>query len=104
MRIEEYLARLGNYGYTAEQLHTPRGFSPLRLSPGRAIGLRMIPMVRDLRFMWEEMPQQLLDEQAQKVRDSLRHALIEWATRAGEGSRLHRQRADAVPAPGRPLV
>jgi hypothetical protein len=46
----------------------------------------MIPMERDLRFLWEEMPQQLLDEQAQKVRDSLRAALIGWAKGAGEGS------------------
>jgi hypothetical protein len=34
--------------------------------------------------MWEEMPQQLLDEQQQKVRDSLREALIGWARAAGE--------------------
>ena len=33
----------------------------LRLSPCRSIGLRMNPMGRDLRFAWEEMPQQLLD-------------------------------------------
>ena len=46
----------------------------------------MIPTVRDLRFLWEEMPQQLLDEQQQKVRDSLRAALINWARAAGEGS------------------
>jgi len=46
----------------------------------------MVPMTRDLRFAWEEMPQQLLDEQAQKVRDSLRAALIEWAKQMGEGS------------------
>jgi hypothetical protein len=46
----------------------------------------MIPSVRDLRFMWEEMPQQMLDEQQQKVRDSLRHALINWARNAGETS------------------
>jgi hypothetical protein len=56
------------------------------LSPGRAVGLRLVPMVRDLRFAWEEMPQQLLDEQAQKVRDSLHAALLEWARHAGEGS------------------
>jgi UDP-N-acetylglucosamine pyrophosphorylase len=43
-------------------------------------------MARDLRFAWEEMPQQLLDEQAQKVRESLRHALIDWAVASGEGS------------------
>src|SRR5207302_3296361 len=27
---------------------------PLRLSPGHAVGLRLVPMVRDLRFAWEE--------------------------------------------------
>jgi hypothetical protein len=43
-------------------------------------------MVRDLRFAWEEMPQQMLDEQAQKMRESLRAALIGWAEHAGEGS------------------
>jgi hypothetical protein len=56
------------------------------LSPGRSVGLRMIPMARNLRFLWEEMPQQKLDEQQQKVRDSLRHALIGWAQSAGEAS------------------
>jgi hypothetical protein len=43
-------------------------------------------MERDLRFAWEEMPQQVLDEQAQKMRGSLRSALIDWAKEAGEGS------------------
>lgn len=57
---------------------------PIYVSAGRAVGLRMIPTVRDLRFAWEEMPQQALDEQRQKVRDSLRAALIEWARGAGE--------------------
>ena len=51
-------------------------------------------MERDLRFLWEEMPQQILDEQAQKVRDSLRAALIGWARHAGEGSDY----TDNVPA------
>jgi hypothetical protein len=46
----------------------------------------MIPMMRDLRFAWEELPQQLLDEQQQKVRDSLHAALINWAREAGEAS------------------
>ncbi len=55
------------------------------LSPGRSAGLRLVPMVRDLRFLWEEMPQQQLDEQSQKVRQSLRNALINWARDAGEG-------------------
>ncbi|MGO8836357.1 MAG: UTP--glucose-1-phosphate uridylyltransferase [Limisphaerales bacterium] len=72
----DYLARQNNCGYPG----------PVWLSPGRSIGLRMIPTVRDLRFLWEEMPQQMLDEQQQKVRDSLRAALINWARAAGEGS------------------
>src|SRR5262249_55013747 len=82
--IETTLARQKNYGYPG----------PVILSPGRAIGLRLVPMERDLRFLWEEMPQQILDEQAQKVRDSLRHALIGWARNAGEGSDY----TDNVPA------
>jgi UTP--glucose-1-phosphate uridylyltransferase len=74
--IERFLELYGSYAYAG----------PLILSPGRAVGLRLIPMVRDLRFAWEEMPQQILDEQAQKVRESLRGALIRWAQQAGEGS------------------
>ena len=56
------------------------------LSPGRAVGLRMIPMTRDLRFAWEELSHQVLDEQKEKVRDSLRAALVAWAEQAGEGA------------------
>ena len=52
---------------------------PLVLSPGRSVGLRLVPMTRDLRFAWEELSHQTLDEQKQKVRDSLRAALIAWA-------------------------
>ena len=74
--VEATLQRLANYGYTG----------PLYLSPGRSIGLRLVPMARDLRFAWEEMPQQLLDEQAQKVQDSLHAALIGWAQQTGEGN------------------
>src|SRR5207249_9236530 len=69
-----FLARQNNYGYEG----------PLYLSPGKSVGLRMIPTVRDLRFAWEEMPQQLLDEQQQKVRDSQHTALIGWAHESGE--------------------
>jgi UDP-N-acetylglucosamine pyrophosphorylase len=82
--IEAFLRRQNHYGYPG----------PLVLSPGRAIGLRLVPMERDLRFLWEEMPQQLLDEQAQKVRQSLHAALIGWAKQAGEGSDY----TDNVPA------
>jgi hypothetical protein len=74
--IEQYLARERNYNYEG----------PVLLSVGKAIGLRLVPTVRDLRFAWEEMPQQLLDEQAQKVRESLRAALIGWAEQTGEAS------------------
>lgn len=74
--IKEWLERAGNFNYPG----------PLLLSPGRAIGLRLIPMERDLRFLWEETAQQVLDEQQQKVRDSLRNALINWARSMGEGN------------------
>ena len=56
------------------------------LSPGRSVGLRLVPMSRDLRFAWEEVSHQVLDEQKQKVRDSLHAALIAWAEQAGPGS------------------
>jgi hypothetical protein len=56
------------------------------LSPGKAVGLRLIPMTRDLRFAWEELSHQVLDEQKEKVRDSLRTALVAWAKQAGEGA------------------
>ncbi len=74
--IKTYLGQQNNYNYAGG----------VYLSPGRVVGLRLIPMARDLRFAWEEMPQQLLDEQAQKVQDSLHTALIGWAEQVGEGS------------------
>ncbi len=70
----EFLERVGRYGYPGL----------LELSQGRSVGLRLIPMVRDLRFAWEEMPQQMLDVQQQKVRESLRAALMNWAQTVGE--------------------
>jgi hypothetical protein len=60
--------------------------SDVFLSPGRSIGLRLVPTVRDLRFAWEETAQQRLDEQKEKVRDSIRTALANWARTAGEGA------------------
>ena len=74
--LADYLSAESNYGYTG----------PLLLSPGRSIGLRLVPTVRDLRFAWEEMSHERLDVQAQKVRESLRTALIGWAERTGEAS------------------
>jgi hypothetical protein len=74
--LSTFLAAKKNYGYPG----------PVLLSKGASIGLRLIPTARDLRFAWEEMPQQTLDEQQQKVRDSLRAALIGWAENAGEAN------------------
>jgi hypothetical protein len=71
---EEFLGRQNRYGYEG----------PLLLSPGKSVGLRMIPTVRDLRFAWEEMPQQILDEQQQKVRGR--------RDRAAQLGRSHRRR------------
>lgn len=73
---ETFLKHVRNYNYPGSLL----------LSRGKSVGLRMVPTERDLRFAWEEMPQQMLDEQQQKVRDSLRTALIRWANRTGGGS------------------
>jgi hypothetical protein len=56
----------------------------IRLSPGRSIGLRLVPTARDLHFAWEETAQQKLDEQKQKLRESVRAALVNWARTAGE--------------------
>ncbi len=56
-RADRRLAALrtrSGYGYAG----------PVHALAGPAVGLRMVPMVRDLRFAWEEMPQQMLDEQA----------------------------------------
>ena len=56
------------------------------LSPGRSIGLRLVPTVRDLHFAWQETAQQRLDEQKEKMRESVRAALTLWARTAGEGT------------------
>ncbi len=56
------------------------------VSPGRSIGLRFVPAVRDLHFAWEETAQQRLDEQKEKMRDSIRAALTTWARTVGEGA------------------
>jgi hypothetical protein len=57
-----------------------------RVSAGRSIGLRMIPTVADLRYLWEVMPQQQLDAQKQKVRESGRASLLQWVRQVGEAS------------------
>ena len=74
--IREYLAFHQNHGLE----------NRVYVSTGRSIGMRMVPMVRDLRFLWEETAQQVLDDQQQKIRESLRAALIDWAKKSGEGT------------------
>ena len=73
--IQEYLSQVNSHEYS--DCHT---------SHGKSIGLRMIPTVRDLRFAWEEQASQRLDEQAQKVKESLEAALIGWAESNGEAA------------------
>jgi hypothetical protein len=72
----EYLEQQGNHGYPCT----------VKLSSGASVGLRLVPMVRDLRFAWEETAQQVLDETKQRMRESVHAALIGWAKAAGEGS------------------
>jgi hypothetical protein len=72
---------------TAQSQGRPWGYAgDVLLSQGKAVGLRFVPMTRDLRFAWEETPHQLLDEQAQKMRQSVHAALIGWARSQGEGA------------------
>jgi UDP-N-acetylglucosamine pyrophosphorylase len=73
--IGDYLKHAANFGHQA----------PLHLSQGRSIGLRLVPTERELRYLWEVLPQQILDEQEQKVLESLHNALIGWAREMGEG-------------------
>ncbi|MDO1450496.1 UTP--glucose-1-phosphate uridylyltransferase [Rhodocytophaga aerolata] len=74
--IQKKLEESANFGYQGK----------VYLSPGRSIGQRFVPMERDLRFMWEEMPQETLDENKQKVRDAVRRTMINWAKSKGEGT------------------
>jgi hypothetical protein len=74
--MAEFLERVGRYGYEG----------PVHLSPGRAVGLRLVPTERDLRFAWEETAQQVLDAQQEKLRERLRAALIAWTRATGEAS------------------
>ena len=85
--IERQLNSSANYGHDG----------PVSLSPGRSIGQRLIPMSRDLTFLWEEAAHETLDENKQKVRDAGRRAILDWG-RWGR-IRLHRQRAHSAVQP-----
>jgi galactokinase/mevalonate kinase-like predicted kinase len=74
--IERHLAQTRQYGHDG----------PVWLSRGQSIGQRLIPMTRDLTFLWEEAAHETLDENKQKVRDASRRAVLEWARARGEGT------------------
>ena len=74
--IEHHLARTGNYGHDG----------PVALSRGQSIAQRLVPMARDLTFLWEEGAHEVLDDNKQKVRDAGRRAILDWARAKGEGS------------------
>jgi hypothetical protein len=69
-----------------ERLNSVNSDGVFRVSRGASVGLRMVPTLRDLQFTWEEVAQQVLDQQKEKVRVSLRSALMNWARTTGEAS------------------
>ena len=91
---QEFRSRLPHVVTTSYLTHQPisqfvnslDGKLDVRVSQGRSIGLRMIPMLTDLRYLWEVLPQQQLDEQKQKMRESGRAGLLKWVQQAGEAS------------------
>ncbi len=74
--IERHLAMTKNYGHDG----------PVFLSRGQSIGQRLIPMARDLTFLWDEGTHETLDENKQKVREAGRRAILGWAQSMGEGA------------------
>ena len=74
--IQRHLEQTRNYGHDG----------PLFLSQGKSIGQRLIPMGRDLTFLWEEGAHETLDENKQKVREAGRRAILDWARSQGEGT------------------
>ncbi len=74
--IERHLSQTANYGHDGLVI----------LSRGQSIGQRLVPMARDLTFLWEEGSHEVLDENKQKVRDAGRRAILDWARSKGEGA------------------
>jgi galactokinase/mevalonate kinase-like predicted kinase len=74
--IERHLETSGNFGHDG----------PVYLSRGQSIGQRLVPMARDLSFLWEEASHEVLDDNKQKVRDAGRRAILDWAKSQGEGT------------------
>ena len=73
--IEHHLSESANYGHDG----------PVVLSRGQSIGQRLVPMARDLTFLWEEGSHEVLDENKQKVRDAGRRAILDWADPRAKG-------------------
>ena len=74
--IARHFERTNNYGHDG----------PVYLSRGQSIGQRLVPMARDLTFLWEESSHETLDENKQKVREAGRRAILDWVRQQGEGS------------------
>ena len=74
--IRDYLERHDDFGMKPS----------LYVSTGKSLGLRLVPTVADLRFQWEETVEQALDEQQEKMRGSVRAALLNWVRQVGEAS------------------
>jgi hypothetical protein len=74
--IERHLERTANFGHP----------DPVYLSRGQSIGQRLVPMARDLSFLWEEAAHETLDLNKEKVREAGRRAILNWATAVGEAS------------------
>jgi hypothetical protein len=56
----------------------------VRLSPGRSIGLRLVPTLRDLAFLWQQDGRRALEERKSKIRSGAQRALQDWVLRSGE--------------------
>lgn len=70
--IERHLDRYSLFGYEG----------PVLLSRGQSVGLRMVPMLRDLFWAWSQPCDVPLDEAAR----GYRQRMVAWVQRAGPGS------------------
>ncbi|RMG19519.1 MAG: UTP--glucose-1-phosphate uridylyltransferase [Bacteroidetes bacterium] len=74
--IATALRQTQHFGYRGE----------VYLSPGRSLGQRFIPMIRDLQFLWENVLSAEARDHGQKVQAAVRAAMIQWAREKGEGT------------------
>ncbi|MBU1625965.1 UTP--glucose-1-phosphate uridylyltransferase, partial [bacterium] len=73
--IKKHIEDSSNFGFQGS----------VYLSRAHAIGQRLHPTERDLRFIWDELPQQISSENVQRVIYDLHETLIRWAKESGEG-------------------